>query len=469
MSLRIRRGTNAQRTGITFDLGEIVYTTDTQKLYIGDGVTAGGKNLLETSAGNGFTFNPTTQQIDFAIGNLNLNTAQVSESSNLYFTTERAQDAVGAALVAGNAFNTGVTFTYDDANNRITAVATGSAGLTTVSSDTNPSLGGNLSTGAFNISGNGSITAGTITATNLGGNLSTGAFNISGTGSITAGTITATTGLGENLPLNSKNITGSGSIGITGNISNTGNIVTTGNITGTGNITRSGSIDVTGTIKAQTGLGADLPLNLFGITGTGNINITGAVVAGAISGATVTTTEISGKTLGLGPDATDGKSGISILTTANENDDYDLFSIAAFHNGGAANYGNSSQYLRARGTPASPSAVQTGDFIHKLAFIAVTSSSTSVKNAEITVEVDTGTINATQAPAKMSFNTMTNAGSLATALTIDSASVIGFASTQQLVAGAGSGQVNVGGGVVAYVRLKVGTTTYAMPLYNINA
>jgi hypothetical protein len=396
MSLRIRRGTNAQRTSITFDLGEIVYTTDTQKLYIGDGVTAGGKNLLETSAGNGFTFNPTTQQIDFAIGNLNLNTAQVSESSNLYFTTERAQDAVGAALVAGNAFNTGVTFTYDDANNRITAVSTG--GLTNISADTTPSLGGNL-------------------------NLAT------------------------------RSITGTGSIGITGNIVNTGNA------------------QFTGTIQATTGLGANLPLNLFGITGTGNINITGNIAAGAgsISGAVVTTTEISGKTLGLGPDATDGKSGISILTTANENDDYDLFSIAAFHNGGAANYGNSSQYLRARGTPASPSAVQTGDFIHKLAFIAVTSSSTSVKNAEITVEVDTGTINATQAPAKMSFKTMTNAGSLATALTIDSASVIGFASTQLLTAGAGAGQVNVGGGVAGYVRLKVGTTTYAMPLYNINA
>jgi len=224
MSLRIRRGTNSQRTGITFDLGEIVYTTDTQKLYIGDGVTAGGKNLLETSAGNGFTFNPTTQQIDFAIGNLNLNTAQVTEGSNLYFTTERAQDAVGAALVAGNAFNTGVTFTYDDANNRITAVSTG--GLTTVSSDTNPSLGGNLNTGAFNISGNGSITAGTITATNLGGNLNTGAFNISGTGSITAGTITATTGLGANLPLNLFGITGTGNINISGRIT-TSEIATT--------------------------------------------------------------------------------------------------------------------------------------------------------------------------------------------------------------------------------------------------
>lgn len=171
MSLRIRRGTNAQRTSITFDLGEIVYTTDTQKLYIGDGVTAGGKNLLETSAGNGFTFNQSTQQIDFSIGNLNLNTSQVTEDvSRLYYTDERAQDAVGAALVAGNAFNTGVTFTYDDANNRITAVSTG--GLINISADTNPSLGGNLSTGSFNISGNGSFSAGTIAST---GSISAGA------------------------------------------------------------------------------------------------------------------------------------------------------------------------------------------------------------------------------------------------------------------------------------------------------
>ena len=192
MSLRIRRGTNAQRTGITFDLGEIVYTTDTQKLYIGDGVTAGGKNLLETSAGNGFTFNQATQQIDFAIGNLNLNTSQVTEdASRLYYTDERAQDAVAAALVAGNAFNTGVTFTYNDALNRITAVSTG--GLTNISADTNPSLGGNLSTGSFNISGNGSISAGTISAT---------------------------TGLGANLPLNGKTINGTGNISIGGTISN---------------------------------------------------------------------------------------------------------------------------------------------------------------------------------------------------------------------------------------------------------
>jgi len=170
MSLRIRRGTNAQRTGITFDLGEIVYTTDTQKLYIGDGVTAGGKNLLETSSGYGFTFNQATQQIDFSLGNLNLNTSQVTENSNLYFTTERAQDAVGSALVAGNSFNTGITFTYDDANNRITAVSGGGTGggLTDIVLDTSPSLGGNLDLNSHDIDGTGNI--------NINGNVATYEF-----------------------------------------------------------------------------------------------------------------------------------------------------------------------------------------------------------------------------------------------------------------------------------------------------
>jgi len=54
------------------------------------------------------------------------NTDSISEgSTNLYFTDERAQDAVGAAINAG--IQTGITVTYDDANNRINFNATGSA------------------------------------------------------------------------------------------------------------------------------------------------------------------------------------------------------------------------------------------------------------------------------------------------------------------------------------------------------
>ena len=44
MPLQIRRGTDAERTDSTFTPaeGELIYTTDTKKLYVGDGVTPGG-------------------------------------------------------------------------------------------------------------------------------------------------------------------------------------------------------------------------------------------------------------------------------------------------------------------------------------------------------------------------------------------------------------------------------------------
>ena len=141
MSLRIRRGTEAQRPSATFDLGEIVYTTDTNKLYVGDGVNLGGKNILATSAGLGLAWNPTTQRLDFngsgtgilAVsadtsptlgGNLNLNTRNITGTGNINITgTITATQFVG----------------------------------TRVSVDTSPTLGGNLTLGGFNISGNGNI------------------------------------------------------------------------------------------------------------------------------------------------------------------------------------------------------------------------------------------------------------------------------------------------------------------------
>ena len=48
MALQIRRGTDSQRQGITPAEGELIYTTDTDKLYIGDGSTQGG---IEVSGG----------------------------------------------------------------------------------------------------------------------------------------------------------------------------------------------------------------------------------------------------------------------------------------------------------------------------------------------------------------------------------------------------------------------------------
>jgi hypothetical protein len=42
IKLKVRRGTDAQRKQVTLDQGEIGYTTDTKRLFVGDGLTVGG-------------------------------------------------------------------------------------------------------------------------------------------------------------------------------------------------------------------------------------------------------------------------------------------------------------------------------------------------------------------------------------------------------------------------------------------
>lgn len=45
MALRVRRGTDAERLTITPALGELIYVTDTEKLFVGDGTTVGGNAI----------------------------------------------------------------------------------------------------------------------------------------------------------------------------------------------------------------------------------------------------------------------------------------------------------------------------------------------------------------------------------------------------------------------------------------
>ena len=365
MSLRIRRGTDAQRTGVTFDQGELVYTTDGQQLWVGDGITQGGANILSNSAGTGLIWNASTNKFDFNTGNLGLTTSVVSEGANKYFTTQRAQDAAAslftatgtptatglitgaiapatvtvnsiAGLVIGEPFivsgtggiargltagtyyivsasgtsvvlastqvnatsptpvplstlttgsisattfaaggpDSGITFVYDSVNHVMNVITSAGASsiptqaghsgqflttngsstnwasiITSVSGDTNPALGGNLTLSGYNITGNGSIA---ITS----GNISTG------------GTISATTGLGGNLALGGYSINGSGTININGTITS-GGFSTSGPIS-------AGATTVT-TINASTGLGGNLNLNGYNISGSGFIAMTGGV------------------------------------------------------------------------------------------------------------------------------------------------------------------------------------------------
>ena len=229
MSLRIRRGTDAQRQGTQFDLGEPVFTTDTGKLYIGDGVTQGANNILATSAGIGMSWNATTQKLD-------------------------------CTVTGGGGGG-------------------GGGGITAIIQDTSPTLGGNLSLSGHNISGTGNI--------NITGSLTT-TGSITGGSLSTSGTIIATQGLGADLPLNGHNITGtgnintSGTLGITGGLSRdlslnsfnlvgTGNINTSGSITGanvaTGLLTITGSGQITGGVNTVLITSSNqLPVRVLGIT-----------------------------------------------------------------------------------------------------------------------------------------------------------------------------------------------------------
>ena len=51
MPLRLRRGTNAERLTITPLEGELIYTTDTKQVYVGDSNTVGGNSITSSSGG----------------------------------------------------------------------------------------------------------------------------------------------------------------------------------------------------------------------------------------------------------------------------------------------------------------------------------------------------------------------------------------------------------------------------------
>lgn len=169
MSLRIRRGTEAQRTGVTFDMGEIVWTTDYQQLWVGDGLQTGGFPVVGANvAGYGLHYNGTSHKLE--VQGLSADDL-TNGTNNKFFSTELAQDAAASLFTTGS--HTGISFQYSDVDNKINATVDPSAftdtGLLTVAADTDPHLGGNLTLSGHNIVGTGNINiTGSVTATGYG-------------------------------------------------------------------------------------------------------------------------------------------------------------------------------------------------------------------------------------------------------------------------------------------------------------
>lgn len=156
MSLRIRRGTDAQRTGVTFETGEVVYTTDSKQLWIGDGVTQGGTPLVGSNiTGYGLSYDATTKRIEVS----GLTADDIDNGiNNKFFSDTLAQAAVAPMFTSEDASHTNIQFQYDEELGVINATVTlDGIGLTDIVADTSPQLGGDLSLNGNDITGTGNI------------------------------------------------------------------------------------------------------------------------------------------------------------------------------------------------------------------------------------------------------------------------------------------------------------------------
>ena len=79
MALQIRRGSDVDRQGITPKAGEPIFTTDTKRLYIGDGSTVGGI-IVDTNTGLVEVADDATPQLG---GNLDLNNNDIVGTGNI--------------------------------------------------------------------------------------------------------------------------------------------------------------------------------------------------------------------------------------------------------------------------------------------------------------------------------------------------------------------------------------------------
>jgi hypothetical protein len=333
MSLRIRRGSDTSRQSTALDTGELVWTTDTNKLFVGGVVNnsnLGGINILASSAGTGLTWNATTQCIDFGgLGSYSTdNLPEGTSPSKRYFTTARAKDAAASIFTATGTPTTTGTIVGTNVNGTVTLGASVSTGV--------------LNQGqAFVVTGSGlpinGLTATTYYIVSASG---TSVVLASSLANAMAGTaITSITNTGSGIS-NVNYSAGTADSGITFSYDSVNKVM---------NVTSSGVTTLLNDLTPT--LGGNLILNARSITGTGNISISGNISATNIGNSqlTITNNTINTSTTSL----IFANSNLSVITLQGLTD------------------GNSSgvsgiEMRASRGTIASPLTTQANDIIGRI-------------------------------------------------------------------------------------------------------
>lgn len=124
-------GGNLYYTSGRFNTAFATKTTDdlseglANQYYTQDRVWFALTDMLTSGFGVSLDVNGPNQEISFNLNTMAISTSQIAEGTNLYFTKERAQDAVSTMLTAG----TGISLSYNDPSNQLTVTNSGVTNL----------------------------------------------------------------------------------------------------------------------------------------------------------------------------------------------------------------------------------------------------------------------------------------------------------------------------------------------------
>jgi hypothetical protein len=366
MALQIRRGTNTERQDLQFAEGELIYTTDSKRLFVGDGTTDGG---IPVSAGMEALLDDTTPQLG---GSLDLNGNDISGTGNISIT--------GSIHATGNITSDGNISLGNDAGDNVTVAGSIGSHIIPITDSTFDlgSQSNRWKNGFFS----GLTVDGQIDAVSFVGHIladdSTVVFDAN-TGNLRAESISGTfTG---NVV---GNLTGDVTGNVTGNL--TGNV--TGNLTGnvTGNVTGIVDGDLVGSVFSD-----DSQLLVDGINGS----IPGPVITGQILN-------------------------VDRIVTTTSTDPSDIAgSSANFARVYEDNTPSVVNISKARGVIGSETAVQAGDDIGLIRFVGFDGTNNYGCAAIVGSADPDGTVSSGVIPGKLEFQTYNNSGTPITRAEID--------------------------------------------------
>jgi hypothetical protein len=414
--------------------GELIYVTDTQRLFVGNGATVGGVGITG-------------------------------------YTDSDAQDAA-ATVLTNNANHTGISFSYNIATNEISASVNLSAFEGLIDADLKGSVFADDSSllvdavsGTFNLDG---TVKGDIVPNVFGPDLGSSGVpfnNVYLENNLVIGDATVTSvSTAINLPagstVNGSLITTGVDLGVAVNLAVgstvNGILITTGVDLGVAVNLAVGST-VNGILIStgfnENAITSDVTGSVFGDDSTLLVDGVSSIIVGDVNNASVTTNIL----ILPGP-----LSGIQIVTEGTVEDNYSLFAVSSFQSTADP---TAATYLRGRGTEAAPAIIQAGDSIFHNIFLGLTNADPGIA-AVIEVNVDPdGTIADNIVPGQINLKTFNNAGLEVIGLGLNRNGEITVADNT-LSAGASPGNVD-DSAAVSYLKITVGATTYAMPLYAI--